>query len=209
MSKNTWIAVGAVIAMVVLGLVIYSLAKPKTLVTPSGNSVGPRPSPAVKMEVNSNSSYLDSSGFSFKYPDSITVSDDTPADGSYYALVTLKNPADKMMMTVKVKDVTYKTVEDWLAKDKEAPKNPTILGKTSLNGINGSQFAGSGKLITTAIDQGVLYLFESLKDDGFWEKTHQQVVSTFVFTNPAESKSPSGGQSVGSDAVYEAEEIVE
>lgn len=209
MSKNSLIVSGIVAVIVVGGIVIYSLARPKAMVTPSGNSVASRPSPTVKVEVNANSVYVDQSGFSFKYPDSITVVDDTPADVNYYALLTLKNSSDKMKMTVKIKDVSHKTVEDWLAKDPEAPKNSTNLGKVNLAGTSGSQFSTSGKLITAIIDQGVLYLFESLKDDGFWEQTHQQLVSTFVFANPSESKAKAGGQSTVSDTVYEAEEVIE
>lgn len=153
----------------------------------------------IKEKVAGDLLYEDESGFSFKYPKSVKVSDVTPDESVYYTVLTLSKDGEQIEITVK--DVTSKTVEVWL-KTTEAPKGVTLYGATTLGGVSAKQYSGSTKLYTIAIDQGVLYLIEGPKDAGFWEDAQNVIVSTFAFAG----QSPSGASD---NTIYEAEEVVE
>src|SRR3989344_9208149 len=76
--------------------------------------------------------YEDEAGFSFKYPANFVVSDTTPTDPKYYTQLIIKGEGGEVKLSAY--DTTYKTVEDWLKKDKNAPKGTTASGATTLGG---------------------------------------------------------------------------
>lgn len=207
MSKKQWLLTGTVLlvcASVVTG-VLFTAKK-------NQRSAGSLSTPLPELP-GSPSQYDDPAGFSFQYPNALTIVDETPPNDAYYSLLTLKNSGESMKMTLLVKDTPYKTAAEWMQKDPEAPKNATILGPVSIGGAGGTQYSENGKLLTVAVDQGVVYRIESIKDGGFWERAHGQIVSTFMLSDPSaqtknrQSSSPSA--SSGNNTVYETEEVVQ
>jgi len=140
--------------------------------------------------------YQDASGFSFKYPKSLKVSDVTPADDdSYYSRLELVKGEEKL--TIAVKD---DSVDSFI-------KGATLTGATTLGGISAKQYGIDQKLITIASSSGVIYLIEGPKDAGFWEEAQGVVVSTFTLGE--KSASEDAGGSSGDNTIYEPEEVVE
>ena len=141
--------------------------------------------------------FSDESGFSFKYPASINVADITPNDSTFYTLLDLSK-ADKSIK-ISVKDASLYN----------PPVGSNLLGAITLAGMSAKQYSykrgNENMLLTVAIDKGVLYIIEGLKDAGFWEETQNTIVSSFSFAPEAASGASSGG----SDVVYEGEEVVE
>lgn len=207
MSKQ-WLVYGGVglaigVSSIALGAFVLSLRR--NTGTSIASPVTQLPLPGARNQSETMETYSDESGFSFQYPSSLTVTDETPGDDSYYSMVSLKDP-DGAKMTMKVRDDS-------------AASTPKTVGQpvsVRLGTLDGKQYQGNGKLTTIATDQGVLYMIESILDGGYWEKAHRGIVSTFAFTKPqAESRKtskPSSGSSVspsGDDVVYETEEVVE
>lgn len=160
-----------------------------------------------KEEATPDVLYEDSSGFSIKHPASITIEDITPEEGEFYTLLNLKR--GNVAMTIAFKDTIYKSVEDMFEKDSDAPKDTSLIGASSLDGIPVTQYSYNFEsreiLLSAAIDKGVLYLIEGPKDGGFWEETQNLIVSTFAFAQAEAPSGSSGGQGV----IYEAEEVIE
>ena len=155
------------------------------------------------LDTQAQATYRDTAGFTFKYPTSIVVTDATPEDDDiYYTLLNLANNSEKM--TVAMADTDYKTVDDWLQKDSTAPKQPTLIGAISLDGVAARQYTNGGQMWTVAVDKNVLYVFESPKDGDAWDKVHDLFVSSFKF-----DKAQGEGSGSSSNTTYEAEEVIE
>ncbi len=148
-------------------------------------------------EVTAGATYNDESGFSFGYPKGITVSDVTPEGEEYYSVLALAKGGSQI--TITVKDTTAKTVDAWV---KEELSDTSLSGAVTLAGVSAKQYTSGKKLYTAAIDQGVLYLIEGPKDDGYWEKTQGLIASTFSFGK-------SSGSGTSGETIYEDEEVVE
>ncbi|MBI4058081.1 hypothetical protein HY405_02080 [Candidatus Microgenomates bacterium] len=211
LSKTTWLIIGAVAILVVAGATVAFLyfSQGQSLLSSAKRPLQTIPpltveTPTTELETQAQATYKDTAGFTFKYPTNIIVTDATPEDDdSYYTLLNLANNGEKM--TVAMTDTEYKTVDDWLSKDSQAPKSPTLIGAISLDGVAARQYTTGARLITVAVDKNVLYVFESPKDGSSWDKTHDLLTSTFKFEK---AQSASGGGS-SSNTVYEAEEVVE
>ena len=203
MSKKKWVFIGVGALVILLGLVMtfFIVYGPKKKVT--------RPSalttflPGKIETVSGDLVYEDASGFSFKYPKDIKVSDITPDEENYYTQLSLEKSGQKMK--VSMLDTTHQSLDEWLAQDSEAPKGATLIGAVSLDGVSARQYSFETKLLTAAIDQEVLYLIESPEDELYWDKVHELFVSSFAFAEPE----PAAGGASGGNVIYEAEEVIE
>lgn len=214
LSKTVWLIIGGIAIVAVAGVTIFFLyfsqgqsllssAKRPLQTIPPLTLQTPEPA-GDTLESEAQATYKDTAGFTFKYPTSIVVTDQTPEDDdTYYTLLNLVKDSEKM--TVSMTDTTYKTVDDWLEKDSQAPKSPTLIGAISLDGVAARQYTNGGRMWTVAVDKNVLYVFESPKDGDAWDKVHDLFVSSFKFDK---AQSPSGSGS-SSNTTYEAEEVVE
>jgi len=152
-------------------------------------------------EVGETLTYSDASGFSFLYPKSVEVVDETPDDSDYYTLLKLTKGDENL--TISAMDVDQKTVTSFL-ENSEKYKKAELYGAISLGSMKAEQYSLGNELITITIDQGVLYLVEGPKDGGYWEETQAIVDESFAFGSTAKT---SGSASDG--VIYEGEEVVE
>lgn len=212
MSKIWWIVgalvlvVGSVWAVIGFRWWFGSRSQPTSLTSPE---VSTSETGTAKPTLATDKTYQDAAGLSFQYPGDLVVADDTPDDGRHYTLLTLKRGIEQMKIIVR--DTEFTTVDSWLTRDREAPKNPTLIGPITLGDIEGLQYTASGKRYFIAIKDGILYEITSINDDGLWSLTHQRILETFAFVTPKPATSSSGSQpSKSSDEViYETEEVVE
>lgn len=139
-------------------------------------------------------SYQDGSGYSFSYPQTITVKDVTPNDDNYYSALELSRDGKTMKVNITVGNIDpYKT-----------NKSAALVGSTTLAGITANQYSLAGNLVTVAIDQGVLYVLDGPKDAGFWEDAQGKIVSSFKFAGQS-ATSDSGSSDV--NTTYEEETV--
>lgn len=167
---------------------------------------GSASTPGALQTEGSETTYTDDAGFSFKHPEGVAVSDITPDDDTHYTRLDVQGK-DGKKMTIAVRDTKYKTVDEFLTKGEDIPSDAVLIGGLSLSGISAKQYTKDGKLWTAAIDKSVLYLIESIKDKGFWDKAHDLLVSSFSFEKPQDGTT--GGTSANNNAVYESEEVIE
>lgn len=182
-------------AAIATGFFVWQKSKKESL-------PGSASTPGALQAEGSETTYTDEAGFSFKHPEGVAVSDITPDDDIHYTLLEMSK--EDKQMTVSVRDTKYKTIDDILTKGEDVPSDATLIGGLSLSGISAKQYTKDGKLWTLAIDKGVLYLIESIKDKDFWDKTHDLLVSSFQFEKEEQETG-----SVPDNAIYEAEEVVE
>lgn len=204
MSKNK-IIIAAVALVLIVGLVVAAVFfyKPQDKASPlpfAGQDAGNKKS---TQKVEGDEIYKDEAGFSFKYPNGITVADITPSDNVYYSMVSLKRGGQEM--TIAMKDTNFKDAAEWLGKDEAAPPGAVLSGAVSLAGIPAKQYSAGREFLTIAVDRGVLYLVRSPKDAGFWDSVHDIAVSTLALSKPE----PATGTGSGDGAIYEDEEVVE
>ncbi len=201
MSKRTLIVSGALAAIILVGggwAVLTQTRGQKSLFSPAGTS---------KTTAEKEETYTDTSGFSFKHPESISVSDKTPDDDAYYTLLSLESKTKKDgSLTITIMDTKFKTTAEWLAND-AAVAHATLSGATSLGGISAKQYTKSGTSWTVAVEGGILYLIEVPRDDVYWNEVHELVVSSFTLSKPQAAESTTGGSDAG--AIYEEEEVIE
>lgn len=89
--------------------------------------------------------YIDSSGFSFKYPKNVEIEDVTPDDTAYYTELLLSK--NLMSLKITVKDITQETIDAWI-KDSKDYKNAKFSKTISLDGVEAKQYTTFTKLIT-------------------------------------------------------------
>ena len=181
-STAIWLAVVFLVLGGVGGYLVVSLRKQRTQELPPASG---------EVIIKGDLTYKDESGFSFGYPKGIKVSDVTPADEEYYSQLKLSKGDE--FLTISVKDAKTSGYE-----------NSSLVGAVSLAGMPAKQYAQGGKLITVAIDSGVVYLIEGLKDGDYWEDVQNTVALSFTL---AEKTSTSG--SGDENTIYEEEEVVE
>lgn len=209
MSKNKIVVLASVIILALsVAIAAYIWFRPgRETKKPGAGSEITKGDIFLKEEATPDVLYEDSSGFSIKHAASITIEDLTPEESEFYTLLDLKRGDSGM--SIAFKDTEYKSVEDMLEKDSDAPKNTSLIGAASLDGIPMTQYSYNFEskeiLLSAAIDKGVLYLIEGPKDEGFWEETQNLIVSTFAFAQKEAPSASSGGQAV----IYEAEEVIE
>lgn len=200
MSKKNLVIVVVVVVLGVAGVTGYFVLG---LRSTGGEKSTSLLSKISKEEVIADTQYEDAAGFSFKHPKNIKVTDVTPDEDEYYTQLDLTKGSEKIVITAK--DTLVKSVEDWLKND-DSYSGASLAGAATLGGISAKQYTKEEKLITVAVDLGVLYLIEGPKDGGYWEEVQGALVSTFKF---AGASAASGSSSGGSDIIYEEEEIVE
>ena len=190
MSKKAWIILGAILTVLAgVGIGVFVFGRPKTIPKPEGVKslfdLTPRAS-------ESTATYQDESGYSFDYPDSVSVKDVTPADDNFYSSLELKKGTDTLTVKITVGNTNpYKN-------DKKA----SLIGSVPMDGITANQYSLGTRLISVAIDQGVLYVIDGPADGGFWEEIQNKILSTFKFGTADAVSAPAD-----ENAVYEEETV--
>lgn len=194
------------IGLILVGVLVFVVKRiqgPKSLLNPL-----PTTSPSEPEE--KNLTYNDEAGFSFEYPEGLEIKDESGQNDYSVLKITAADKTGEMV--IRVVDTKYKTIDDWLKKAPEATgagdaRNIELAGMTGQQ----IQIENPRRLVTIAIDKGVMYYLESpLNEESvYWNKTHNTIVSSFVL---GEAKTEAGSQTTsggGEDVIYEEEEVVE
>lgn len=205
-KKKKILIIGGIGWLVLVGFLIWVKFKrqPAQQVIPTKSSgLTATPTPELL-------NYKDEAGFEFEHPKGLMIKD-VSGNQDVYSILEISYQGE--LMTIKVIDTKYKSVDDWLKKAPEA--TGAGLGRDiELSGMVGQQLQleNPRRLATAVIDQGVLYYFESpLDESGFWNKAHNAIVTSFkvtAFENGGTSQTGSSA-GAGDNIIYEEEEIVE
>ena len=198
-----------VVLLVSIGLVIVALwifffnKKQSPLISSVTNQLG-----VVKYASPSETliEYSDPSGFTFSYPDNLSLNKSEIEDNSTYADLILSSKEVSGSLSLKITDSKFKTLDEWAKKNKEAAKEG--LKEVMLGTLKALEIKTSDRLLLGSLDQGIFFTIEMpLIEEDFWMKVYRKILTDFSFASPS-----SAGSDVGTstnDVVFEGEEVVE
>lgn len=199
--KKFLIVGGAGIILVALIIFFVFQKRQKQIVSP----IQP-PGVTSEEELGSLTTYKDEAGFEFKYPEGLTIKDVTGDDETLYSSLEVSKGFSGEKMIIKVSDTAFSSTGAWL-KSKEA-SGAGSTREITLAGMKGVQiqFTNPRRLVTIVIDEGIMYFLESSLDEvGYWNKIHNNIISSFTLT---ETQAPAA-QAGEEEIIYEEEEVIE
>jgi hypothetical protein len=200
-----------VVIIILSGAGLYFFTQPKNL-KPLAEPVSEEAKEVVPSQTFID--YNDPSGFSFSYPDNISISNrlsenvDGAVDANAYSDLQLFSKDKNGSLSLKVADTKFKKIEDWL-KDNEIPAT-VVPTEKKLGDLKAYEVRTSDRLMLASIDQGVLFTVEMpLIEEPFWNEVYQKVVSGFTFAAPEAASAQTAAVSSGEEVIFEGEEVVE
>lgn len=188
----------------------YFLSKqeksPDSVVSPFAGQVTPA---SERMPSKSLKEYSDASGFTFNYPENLSLTKKDATDSGTYADLQLTSKEVGGNLNLKVQDTKLTSVEAWL---KESKKSGIVGKQVPWGSLNGQGVEDKDGIIFAAVDQGILFTMEvsyaGQKD--FWQNVSDPILSSFSFNSEA-SQGTTAQTSGGSaeDVTFEGEEVVE
>lgn len=157
--------------------------------------------------------YTDWAGFSFEHPDNLTIEELEVDDKTVYSSLEL-TAVDEKKLTLKIANSRFKDLEAW-KESFEAVNVVISLRDVYWVDIPGLQvvYGAPKKLLTVAVEDGVLYQLESPTDEGgFWDETHQLILNSFEFAESVmvnEETEVQIEEETGKDIILLEEEIIE
>ena len=151
--------------------------------------------------------YDDWSGFKFDYPSLLTVKEVELDNQKIYSSLEVYG-SDAKKLTIRVSDTQITSLIDW-QKSFNQQNSVRKIDQMTLADLPALrlQYGAPEMMLTVAINDGILYQIESPVDDGFWNRTHEDLVGSFQFTN-METTPPSSAKAA-EGAVTLIEETVE
>ena len=126
--------------------------------------------------------YEDWAGFRFEYSKSLKVEEIETDDETVYSSLEL-TAVDGEKAVLRVVDSRFKDLDEW-KREFETDNVAISLREIYWVDIPGLQlkYGAPKKLLTVALEDGVIYRLESPTDNGgFWDETHQLILNSFEF----------------------------
>lgn len=146
--------------------------------------------------------YTDPSGFSFNYPDNLSLVSIEATSSSVYADISLTAKGIDGGLNLKIVDSKFKTLENWIKT--VSAQTPT---EAKLGDLKALELLANDKLLLGALDSGVLFTVETSFGDkkDFWNEVKGIVTADFSFASSQETAKSYSDEGV----VFEGEEVVE
>lgn len=193
MSKKTIITLCFIIGAVILAILI---SNPLTTQKVSYEVI---PSETVK-------EYSDPSGFTFNYPDNLSLDNNEVADDSTYADIQLSSKDVNGSLSLKITDSKYATLDEWLRLNKGAVKTTK---EVKLGDLKAFEAKTNDRLFLGALDKGIFFAIEMpLVEENFWTKVYDQILADFSFTAPEIATAQAEADTSSDDVIFEGEEVV-
>jgi len=195
-----------VVAVGLIALVIYLIFSPKrsslntsqTSLLKTNQEI--TPSKTLK-------SYSDPSGFTFNYPDNLSLQNNESTSSAAYADIQLTSKDVGGSLNLKISDTKFATVSAWAKSvSRQTPK------EVSLGNLKALEVTSGDKVFLGAVDSGVLFNIEIPVGDkkDFWINVYSKVIQDFSFTPPqAASADEQSRSSAPDDVSFEGEEAVQ
>ncbi|MDP3998501.1 MAG: hypothetical protein Q8P89_02700 [bacterium] len=207
MNLKTGLIVG-VIVLISGGGTFYFLSRQQSSET---SVLSPVSAPtAVKiMPSSALKEYSDPSGFSFNYPDDLSLTANEATSDSTYADLQLKSKDVEGDLKLKIQDTKLASAGAWL---KENGSTASGVKELRWGTLNAESVEDKDGIIFAAVDQEILFTMEvsygGQKD--FWQKVSDSILSSFAFSSESSpGTSPQTGGASAEDVTFEGEEVVE
>ncbi len=202
-----FVGLGFVVLLVALGIFFVSLVKKQEQV-PLKQNISIE---AEKVPSLTTKTYADDSGFTFIYPDDITVSKKESTDSAMYASLIATSSAVPGELTLQVADTKIASIDAWI--DKNFQGASLVKKETAFGNMSGREVSLENATTVAAIYQGILFRLDSIlqdkKDASYWQKVNQIILSDFSFVAPqaATATSSDAASSGGDDVVVEEDSV--
>lgn len=196
--KKTVFLLLLVIGLIFLVFQLFFNQKKSLLTSPATNlqltSTAVSPSKTLK-------SYTDPAGFSFSYPDNLSLKSNEPQSPTTYADIQLTSKDVAGSLSLKISDTNFASVEQWLQANNPSSKVPA---EVKLGNLKALEIITGDRLLMGAIDQGVLFTIEMSLKEGrdFWMEVYSKIMADFSFSQPEVSSAPD-------EVTFEGEEVIE
>jgi hypothetical protein len=209
MTKKKKLLLALILGVILIGgglfLIFNPLNKNASLLNPLGSQ---KEEEQVNLKV-----WEDPAGFSFKYPEQITI-DNHPEDEENYAHLELAQNDHQGKILIWMKDKVEDSLDEWV----EAQEGNPQVFDSELAGQPAKKmaFLSPQKMATVAFDQEVVILVEVFPQDEWWNQTYEQILESFELIplageDKAKINAPGAWQGSGGDSgiIDEGEEIIE
>lgn len=179
-----------------------------------GNQVNPLSNPStsqrqVKAEVvpsNTVKSYTDPSGFTFNYPDNLSLTNNEATSSSTYADIQLTAKGVNGSLNLKIADSKFTSLNEWMKKNSFS--NPK---EVNLGNLKALEITSNEKIVLGALDSGVQFIIEVpyAEKKEFWLSVYKKVLADFSFVQPAKDNTSSEDGSSQDAVTFEGEEVVQ
>lgn len=194
---NKKIVIIIVLALIVGGTSILFLNRPKS---PLSSPLSTQTKKVVPSEIFLE--YSDPSGFTFSYPDNLSITKKEVDESTYADLQLFSNEVNGSL-SLKISDSQFKSIDDWVKSNTtgETPK------EVKLGNLKALELRLKDRLLMAALDQGIEFNIEMpLLEEDFWMKVYNKVLESFSFVAPQTSASDTTSLD---DVIFEGEEVVE
>ncbi|MBI2593635.1 hypothetical protein HYW44_03255 [Candidatus Daviesbacteria bacterium] len=166
--------------------------------------------PSVKENAPSETfiEYTDPAGFSFSYPDNLSIEKADTEDPNSYADLQIFSKDVNGSIKLRIEDTKLKSVDEWI-KSNNIP-DTAMSKENKLGNLDAKEVRTTDRLMLGAVDQKILFTIEvPLVEEKFWMKVYEKILSEFSFVTPEANNASSGSNSYQSDVIFEGEEVVE
>lgn len=198
MNRKTLLLLCLALGAIVVAVMIFLNPQKSPLFSPIAKQQQPANLPIQPSETLKE--YQDPSGFTFSYPDNLSLVKNEVADGTY-ADINLTAKGLIGNLALKISDTNFASLDEWIKVNKsassETPKD------VQLGTLKALEMKTKDRLLLGALDQGVLFTIEiPLEKEDFWMKVLNIILADFSFA-------PLTQDSTTEEVTFEGEEIVE
>lgn len=191
------------IGLAILLVLIFNPSKKSSLQAPLTSIINP---PKIVIPSETFKEYVDPSGFSFNYPDNLSITNKEITDNSTYADLQLSSKDVNGSLSLKIADSKFKTLNEWL-KSQQIPDSQTPKD-IKLGNLPALEIQQPDRLLLGALDKSVLFTIEiPAVEKDFWMKVYNKLLADFSFTTPDTTNTSADTSSP--DVSFEGEEVVE
>lgn len=208
-NKKLILIIGVVAILIVVGVLVSNPSQEKG--STNNNPLTSLPK-IIKEAAPSETlkEYSDPSGFTFSYPDNLSLVNNKIEDDITYADIQLTSKEVSGSLSLRIVDSKYTTLDDWLKLNQGAAKEGSK--EVKLGSVKASELKLNDRLLLGALDQKILFTIEvPLIEEAFWTKVYNKVLAGFTFAPPeaAAAQTQVSVSSSSEDVTFEGEEVVE
>lgn len=197
MNRRIILAVVIVVLLAIAALFLFRGGQKASLTNPISLSIQKAPKPSETYIEHS-----DPSGFSFSYPDNLSLTKNDVDENTYADLLLSSNEVSGSL-ALKIADSKFKSLDEWAKLNKGTTK------QVKLGNLDAQEIKTPDRLLLGALDQGILFTIEMpLIEEDFWMKVYSKILSDFSFVTPDTGVSE-GSTTSSEDIIFAGEEVVE
>ena len=202
MNKKTVLLLGLIVILIIGIVWALSFRPQKSLTSPKLSQEG------IQKQINPSEiliEYNDPSGFTFSYPDNLSIVKNEVEDDITFADLQLSSKDISGSLSFKITESKLASLDEYLKANKIAQTPKEI----SLGKLKAIEVKLGDRLILASLDQGVLFNIEvPLIEEDFWMKVYKDILTNFSFASP-EVVTSQDNSVLTSDVSFEGEEVVE